>query len=104
VTASRKPAGTGVPSDRSPVPAAADWREQALCAGIGSWLFFPGTGHQQQAQVAKAVCRRCPVISPCLEFALEAEARPDARRHGIFGGTGPDEREAIARARKQEAA
>jgi WhiB family transcriptional regulator, redox-sensing transcriptional regulator len=99
----REPAGGGGPPDRSPAPGAGDWREQAVCAGIGDWLFFATKGQEQFTQRAKAVCRTCPVASPCLEFALEMEAQPGfLGHHGVFGGKSAREREAIARARKQQ--
>jgi hypothetical protein len=46
--------------------------------------FFPGRG--ESAAPAKAVCRRCPVRSACLEFALEHDAV------GIWGGTSERQR------------
>ena len=91
--------------DRSPAPAARDWREFAVCAGIGDWLFFAGQGHEELARRAKAICRGCPVIEPCLEFALEMEAQPDMiSRHGTWGGTSPADRAIIARSRRKAAA
>jgi WhiB family transcriptional regulator, redox-sensing transcriptional regulator len=82
-----------------------DWRDAAVCSGIGDWLFFAAKGHEQFTQRARAVCRTCPVASPCLEFALEMEAeRGFLGRYGVFGGTSPNEREVIARARRKAAA
>jgi hypothetical protein len=46
--------------------------------------FFPGRG--ESAAPAKAVCRRCPVRSPCLEFALEHDVS------GVWGGTSERQR------------
>jgi hypothetical protein len=46
--------------------------------------FFPGRG--ESAAPAKAVCRRCPVRSPCLEFALKHDVS------GVWGGTSERQR------------
>jgi WhiB family transcriptional regulator, redox-sensing transcriptional regulator len=80
------------------------WQDEAACGEIGYELFFPGRGQEQDAAKAKAVCAGCPVISPCLEYALEQEARPDTiGRHGVFGGTTPAERDLIVIARRRAA-
>jgi WhiB family redox-sensing transcriptional regulator len=50
-----------------------------------------------QIEQAKAVCRRCPVINACLEWALET--KQDA---GIWGGKTEDERKAIRRSRQRK--
>jgi WhiB family redox-sensing transcriptional regulator len=67
-----------------------DWRDAAACRDLDPDLFFPpGTGHGAPGQVAEAklVCMRCPVLAPCLRWALAAEAQ-----YGIWGGTTEDER------------
>lgn len=61
-----------------------DWRDAALCRHEDPELFFPvGTGPeaQEQTREAQAVCRRCPVREPCLEWALES-----GQTSGIWGG------------------
>jgi hypothetical protein len=50
------------------------WRDKAACLDEDPELFFPSgtTGRAlQQIEEAKAVCRRCPVIKQCLQWALE---------------------------------
>ncbi|GAA4888653.1 hypothetical protein GCM10023237_02480 [Streptomyces coeruleoprunus] len=53
-----------------------------------------------QAEEAKRVCGRCPVRDQCLRWALDT-----GQDHGVWGGTGEDERRTIrrraARARKK---
>ncbi|XAS74974.1 WhiB family transcriptional regulator [Dermatophilaceae bacterium Sec6.4] len=74
-----------------------DWRDQAACRDEDPELFFPigTTGPAvQQVEDAKAVCRRCPVIGPCLEFAMET-----GQDEGIWGATTKDERRALKRQR-----
>lgn len=72
-----------------------DWRHRALCRDEDPELFFPvGTGGPALAQIAeaKAVCRRCPVISECLTWALET-----GQDAGVWGGMSEDERRALKR-------
>jgi hypothetical protein len=46
---------------------------------------------------ALALCRACPVIEPCLAFALRIERDgPERARAGIFGGTTPQQRRLMA--------
>jgi len=55
-------------------------------------LFFPEDIPDPQLRAtstmtAKFLCRTCPVMEKCFEFALETN-----QRHGIWGGTSPNER------------
>ena len=75
----------------------ARWRESAACLDGDPELFFPvGTVGPAifQVEEAKTVCRRCPVVSECLTWALEAGVE-----HGIWGGQTEEERRAIRRRR-----
>ena len=70
--------------------------KQAACASVEPELFFPkytvgGDGELHEA-LAKQVCRRCPLISQCLEFALHT-----GDKWAIMGGMTPAERESIRR-------
>lgn len=50
-----------------------DWRHRAVCHDQEPELFFPvGTSGPALLQIAeaKSVCRRCPVVSECLTWAL----------------------------------
>jgi WhiB family redox-sensing transcriptional regulator len=72
-----------------------DWRHEAACRDEDPELFFPigNTGPAiLQIEEAKAVCRRCKVIEPCLKWALET-----GQDSGVWGGTSEDERRAIKR-------
>ncbi|MFF9625237.1 WhiB family transcriptional regulator [Streptomyces griseosporeus] len=72
-----------------------NWRDRAECRTEDPDLFFPiGTSGPSlmQTEQAKAVCRRCPVREPCLQFALDT-----GQTLGVWGGTGENERRAIAR-------
>ncbi len=72
-----------------------DWRHAALCRDEDPELFFPiGTTGPAASQVAEAkiVCGRCPVLEPCLEWALDT-----AQEAGVWGGTSEDERRVLRR-------
>ncbi len=76
---------------------AAGWRDKAACRTEDPNLFFPvgSTGPDLLIiEQAKAVCRRCPVIGACQEWALET--RQDS---GIWGGLSEAERRSILRQR-----
>ena len=60
--------------------------ENPLCSQVGTEIFFPDTGEQAQAESAKRVCRKCPHLTECLEWALDYE------RFGVWGATTPRER------------
>ena len=70
------------------------WRDQAACLDHPQELWFPvgntGTAIIQTA-VAKAICRRCPVIEACLTWAL------DTGESGVWGGLSEDERRALSK-------
>ncbi|MFJ1796543.1 WhiB family transcriptional regulator [Kitasatospora griseola] len=72
-----------------------DWRHRAVCREEDPELFFPigNTGPALlQIEEAKAVCRRCPVMETCLQWALTTGE--DA---GVWGGMSEDERRAMKR-------
>jgi WhiB family redox-sensing transcriptional regulator len=72
-----------------------DWRHQATCTTEDPELFFPaGTNGPALLQVAEAktVCRRCPVTTECLDYAIDT-----AQAHGVWGGMSEDERRALIR-------
>jgi WhiB family transcriptional regulator, redox-sensing transcriptional regulator len=76
------------------------WQDRAECAGVSSWVFFPGENdhrlspHDPAWLKARAFCSACRVRSNCLEFALLLDLK-----FGMFGGATPKERRAIARDR-----
>ena len=72
-----------------------DFRHRAICRDEDPELFFPigNTGPALlQIADAKSVCRRCPVISECLTWALES-----GQDHGVWGGMSEEERRALHR-------
>lgn len=71
------------------------WLDHAACRGHDPEIFFPvsavGPGHAD-TEDAKRVCRTCPVLADCLEWAI-AGAIP----FGVLGGLSEDERRALGR-------
>lgn len=70
-----------------------DWMAKGRCRDMPPSTFFPSDG--VGVEVAREICRECPVQSQCLEYALAN--RVD---HGVWGGTSERERRRIARQRR----
>lgn len=65
---------------------------RALCAETDPEAFFPELGaNEGTVAEAVAVCRKCPVLPPCLAWAVKHE------KHGVWGGTTPNQRKALRR-------
>lgn len=71
------------------------WQRSAACRGVDSDLFFPERG--ASTAEAKAVCRTCPVIAECRDFAI-ANWEP-----GIWGGLSERERRTIRSSQRRAA-
>ena len=72
-----------------------DWRHRALWWYAELEVFFPigGTGPAVvQIEQANAVCRRCPVVKSCLDWALSS-----GQDSGVWGGHSEDERRSLKR-------
>ena len=72
-----------------------DWRNTAACRDEDPELHFPtGTSGPALLQIAEAKtgCRRCPVVSDCLAWALD-----NGVDFGVWGGMSEDERRALKR-------
>ena len=72
-----------------------DWRHRAACRDEDPELFWPvGNSGPALLQIAEAktVCRRCPVASACLSWAMET-----GQEYGVWGGLSEDERRALQR-------
>ncbi|MBA2471192.1 MAG: WhiB family transcriptional regulator [Pseudonocardiales bacterium] len=72
-----------------------DWRNRAACRDEDPELFFPvGTSGPALLQIAEAktACRRCPVCTECLNWALAS-----GQDAGVWGGMSEDERRAVKR-------
>jgi len=78
-------------------PTREHWLASAACRDQDPELFFPigtiGPALIQAAQ-AKSVCRRCPVVDECLQWALEVGIG-----YGVAGGKTAAERQAMGGAK-----
>jgi WhiB family redox-sensing transcriptional regulator len=63
------------------------WTERAACLGDAAHLFFaprvaePPDVRGKRETLAKRICARCPVKSPCLAYAMQGN-----ETLGIWGG------------------
>ncbi|HVF52249.1 MAG TPA: WhiB family transcriptional regulator [Actinomycetota bacterium] len=78
---------------------ALEWQEEAACNAYENVVFFGEEGEselekQAREHRAKSICHRCPVIEPCLEFAMETN-----QKYGIWGGMTDKERASLKRRR-----
>ena len=76
-----------------------DWRHRAACRDVDPEIFFPiGNSGPAVLQIeeAKQVCRRCPVMESCLEWALTSN-----QDSGVWGGMSEDERRVARRRRSR---
>jgi WhiB family transcriptional regulator, redox-sensing transcriptional regulator len=85
------------------LPVNTNWRASSSCKDEDPELFFPiGTTGPALLQIeeAKAVCRRCPVMERCLQWAMES-----GQEQGVWGGTDENDRRRMKRraARKSTA-
>ncbi len=79
----------------------ADWRDLGACRDEDPDLFFPvGTTGPALAHAdeAAAVCRSCPVMETCGEWALDTR-----QEYGVWGGMTELERRSILRRRRRAA-
>lgn len=73
------------------------WMSDGNCRLHPPATFFPSDG--VGVDKARKICRDCPVMTRCLEYALEE--RID---HGVWGGCSERERRRILKTRRQDAA
>lgn len=69
----------------------------AACIGQETDIFFPeyqGNTSEIIWVTAKKFCDGCNVRKECLALAMEVE-HPDYRRHGMWGGMTPDQRDTL---------
>ncbi|GAB3483669.1 WhiB family transcriptional regulator [Nocardiopsis coralliicola] len=72
-----------------------DWVRSGACRSYDPELFFPVSSAgpaSESTDLAKAVCRSCPVAQECLQWALRA-----GEADGVWGGTTPEERRYLRR-------
>ena len=69
--------------------------EGALCAGDPAWTDENDMRSSIKREYMLGLCSRCPIVTACREYAIAHEG------YGIWGGTSPEERARVRRARKQ---
>ena len=72
-----------------------EWQAGAACSSSTAELFFPSDNYRagrqkERVRRAKRICRDCPVVSECLEYALSNNL--NETDDGIWGGMTPSER------------
>ena len=77
-----------------------DWQMQAACRGQDTALFYHPENERGPSRVrremrAKSICATCPVVNPCLRWALAAR-----EPYGVWGGLSVDERETLLNRRQ----
>ena len=97
----------GRPRRTPPTPperrlASQTWRDDAACKGMDPAVFYPvaETRSAQESLWAKEravqVCQACQVTDACLAYALDHD-----EEHGVWGGSTPDDRDALRRLRRR---
>ena len=61
-------------------------RADRACKGVDVEVFFPRSAISAAVEYAKGYCRCCPIISECLNYAIDNDL------DGIWGGTTAAER------------
>ncbi|WP_083849743.1 MULTISPECIES: WhiB family transcriptional regulator [Rhodococcus] len=67
-----------------------EWRLRARCRGMDIAVFYLDDDNPkaqpQRERTAKNICRRCPVITECRQYAIHF-----GEQHGVWGGLTPRE-------------
>jgi len=69
------------------------WQSSAACRGPQGAVFFPPPVTERKREKlarearAKAICRECPVVAECLDYAISIR-----EPHGVWGGLSEKER------------
>lgn len=74
-----------------------DWMAEGLCAQTDPHLWCPDDG--QTTRTAVTFCCRCPVMTRCLQYALQRR-----ERYGVWGGCTVRQRRELLRRRVYRAA
>ena len=73
-----------------------NWARRAMCLDLDTESFYPQRG--ESTVVIKMICKSCPVVKPCLEYAMR-----NMEKFGIWGGTSERERRRMRTARARNA-
>lgn len=87
----------GRPCNVTSKPPPGLWITRAACRGVDPSVFFTEEGTNYD--LAKEICRGCPVAELCLDYA---QANP-IEEDGCWGGTSPKERRKLRRTARRAA-
>ena len=71
------------------------WKARGACRQVDPNVFFPEAG-DPNLDVAREICRSCPVRLECLDFAVS-----EGISHGVWGGASERERRRIRRLKRR---
>jgi WhiB family redox-sensing transcriptional regulator len=95
MTTTTKTATTGITlTAMEDAPAPGPWAKRAACLGLPTDSFFPDD--PADADLARAVCQRCPVRADCAAYALAIPALA-----GVWGGLTEGDRRRIRRCHRR---
>lgn len=68
-----------------------EWMNDAACKNLSTSYFFPGRRMKDKevdnrVAVALAACKKCPVITECLDYSNGWLPNTDVKEIGIWGG------------------
>ena len=88
------------PRQQLPLVEQGPWMDRAACKGVDTEVFYPegGGNHITLYTEAAKVCKRCPVVTECLESIWERETKDPTAIWGYIGGMTPPQRRALYRA------
>lgn len=72
-----------------------EWAQWASCNVKLSALFYADPKQKDAIEAAKKICRDCPVLFECRDYAFRVET--PATVYGVQGGLSADERRSIMR-------
>jgi WhiB family redox-sensing transcriptional regulator len=77
-----------------------DWQSLAACRGVDTAIFYHpenerGPTRHRREREAKRICHSCPVVAPCLQWALDTR-----EPYGVWGGLSVEERQALDSGRR----
>jgi len=85
-------------TQRQPAVSDMQWRHRGSCGGLDPDIFFPVRTRGQaavQARRAQRICRGCPVIEVCRDWALQTD-----QDSGIWGGLTERQRRLLLTSRR----
>ena len=81
---------------------AGEWWKRGECRETPVAIFFPEGRGPRIYDTARKICSECPVVSECLEAALEEEnGKTLSLRHGMRGGLTAEQRIRFERERAE---